>query len=101
MPARLAPHARISTAYNVPGRQPAPRRAQSAFLPLLGAACSSCSPAAAPRTAAKRSCSRTASRSSRLAVLVRAGVGTTLLPELAVDAGLLMGTSLVTRPLQS
>jgi len=32
---------------------------------------------------------------------VRAGLGTTLLPELAVDAGLLMGTSLVTRPLQS
>jgi hypothetical protein len=32
MPARLAPHARVSTAYNVPGRQPAPRRAQAHFL---------------------------------------------------------------------
>jgi LysR family transcriptional regulator, hydrogen peroxide-inducible genes activator len=27
------------------------------------------------------------------------GLGTTLLPTLAVDAGLLLGTSLVTRPL--
>ena len=33
--------------------------------------------------------------------MVDNGLGTTLLPELAVDAGVLMGTSLVTRPLQS
>ena len=36
-----------------------------------------------------------------LVQMVDNGLGTTLLPELAVDAGLLMGTSLVTRPLQS
>jgi LysR family hydrogen peroxide-inducible transcriptional activator len=35
-----------------------------------------------------------------LVQMVDNGLGTTLLPELAVDAGLLMGTSLVTRPLQ-
>jgi LysR family hydrogen peroxide-inducible transcriptional activator len=36
-----------------------------------------------------------------LVQIVDNGLGTTLLPELAVDAGLLMGTSLVTRPLES
>src|SRR5262252_8183528 len=36
-----------------------------------------------------------------LVQMVDNGLGTTLLPELAVDAGLLTGTSLVTRPLQS
>ena len=36
-----------------------------------------------------------------LVQMVDNGLGTTLLPELAADAGLLMGTSLVTRPLQS
>jgi LysR family transcriptional regulator, hydrogen peroxide-inducible genes activator len=34
-----------------------------------------------------------------LVQLVDNGLGTTLLPTLAVDAGLLLGTSLVTRPL--
>ena len=36
-----------------------------------------------------------------LVQMVDNGLGTTLLPELSVDAGVLMGTSLVTRPLQS